>query len=162
VDLLGAFTKLTLNKAMKPEGGAYATIIAPNQSYDVMQDTKFVDAGVRGNNKGLFNGEIGTWYGNRIIVTTEEWIEDGAGSEGTYVANPTEKIFSAMVLGRNYFGAPIMAGNSPFSPSVITRKGADSGDPLGQSQSVGWKAYWTAKVLNDQWAVILRTKSTFA
>ena len=52
--------------------------------------------------------------------------------------------------------------SSGFQHSVITRKGADSGDPLAQSQSVGWKAYWTAKVLNDTWAVIIRSKSTFA
>src|SRR5437016_5919401 len=124
-DLLGAYTRLTITKAKKPEGREYATIISPQQAFDVMDDQKFIDAGVRGNNEGLFNGEIGTWYGNRILVTTEPWIE--SSSEGTYDGTvvSTSK-FAALVLGREALGAPIMAGQSPFSPSIIVNDKADS------------------------------------
>lgn len=160
-DFLGAYTKLTKKRAKKPEGREYATIITPEQSYDIMDDAKFTDSGVRGNNKGLFNGELGRWYGNRLLVTTEGWTEDGAGSEGTYVADAAEPIFSAMVLGRECLGAPIMAGQSPFSPSIIVNDKADSGNPLKQFMTAGWKAYWATLMLNDTWAVVVRSKSTY-
>jgi N4-gp56 family major capsid protein len=161
-DLLGAYTRLTITKAKKPEGREYATIITPQQAYDVMLDTKFVDAGVRGQNQGLFSGEIGRWYGNRILVTTEGWTEDGAGAEGTYVQNAAEPIFTTLVLGREALGAPIMAGLSPFSPSIIVNDKADSGNPLKQFKTAGWKAYWATKMLNDTWAVVIRSKSAYA
>lgn len=157
-DLLGAYTRLTIQKAKKPEGNAYATIVSPQQAYDIMDDAKFVDAGVRGNNKGLYNGEIGNWYGNRILVTTEGWIE--LATKGTYDA--TGGIYSALVLGRDCLGAPIMAGQSPFSPSIIVNDKADSGNPLKQFMTAGWKAYWATVMLNDSWACVIRSKSTYA
>lgn len=156
-DLLGAYTRLTVTKAKKPEGREYATIITPEQAYDIMDDTKFIDAGVRGHNDGLFNAEIGRWYGNRIMVTTEGWKESSV--EGTY--DPVGTIYSAMVLGREAVGAPIMAGQSPFSPSVIVNDKADSGNPLKQFITAGWKAYWATVMLNDLWATVIRSKSTF-
>lgn len=158
-DLLGAYTKLTTTKARKPEGNAYATIVPPQVSYDLKLDAKFIDAGIRGNNKGLFNGEIGTWYGNRIMETTEGWIE-GNAAEGTYDA--AGENYGVAVLGREYFGAPIMAGQSPFDPSLIVVNKADSGNPLNQFTSIGWKGYWAVKVLNSTWAVKILAKSTFA
>lgn len=160
-DLLGSYTKLTNEKARKPEGGAYAVIASPAVTFDIRDDAKFIDAGIRGNQKGLFNGEIGNWYGNRIMETTEGWIEDGAGSEGVYVAAPTEKVYATMVLGREHFGAPIMAGLSPFDPTLIVVAKADSGNPLNQFTSIGWKAYWATVTLNDKWAVVIRSKSTY-
>lgn len=158
-DLLGAYTRLTITKARKPEGGAYATVVSPQLSYDIKLDSKFIDAGIRGNNKGLFNGEVGTWYGNRIMETTEGWIEAG-GAEGTYDASGDN--FGAFVLGRELFGAPIMAGQSPFSPSLIVVNRPDSANPLNQFTSIGWKGYWAVKTLNDQWGVKLLAKSTYA
>lgn len=161
-DLLGSHTRLTITKAKKPEGREYACIITPQQAYDVMDDTKFVDAGVRGNNEGLFNGEIGRWYGNRILQTTEGYIEDGAGTEGVYSSSPSDPIYDALVLGREALGAPIMAGQSPFSPSIIVNDKADSGNPLKQFMTAGWKAYWATLMLNDLWAVVIRSKSTYS
>lgn len=157
-DLLGAFTRLTITKARKPEGREYACILTPQQAYDIMDDSKFIDAGVRGHQEGLFNGEIGRWYGNRILVTTEGWSE--SSTEGTY--DSAGGIFCAMVLGREALGAPIMSGQSPFSPSVIVNNSADSGNPLKQFMTAGWKAYWATVLLNNLWAVTIRSKSTYA
>ncbi len=165
VDLLWPFARLTITKAKKPEGAAYATIIHPQQAYDVMQDAKFVDVGTKreGNTvagNSIFNGEIGTWYGNRIMVTTEGWSENAA--EGTYDGAITNaSVYTAMVLGREALGAAIMAGQSPFSPSIIVNNGADSGNPLKQFITAGWKAYWATVLLNDLWAVTVRTASTY-
>lgn len=161
-DLLGAYTRLTRTKAKKPEGRAYATIISPEQAYDIMNDQKFIDTGTkREGQNGIFNGEIGTWYGNRILVTTEGWSENATEGvyDGTIVAGTS--IFTAMVLGREALGAPIMAGQSPFSPSIIVNDKADSGNPLKQFITAGWKAYWATVMLNDLWAVTLRSKSSY-
>lgn len=157
-DFLGSFTKLTLKKARKPEGREYPCIITPEQAYDVMLDTDFIEAGTHGTNEGLFNGEVGKWFGHRILQTTEGWIE--SDTEGTY--DSAGGIYSAMVLGREALGAPIMAGQSPFSPHIIINNKPDSGNPLNQFMTAGWKAYWATVTLNSDWSVVIRSKSTFA
>lgn len=157
-DLLGAYTRLTITKAKKPEGREYACVITPEQSYDLMDDQKFIDTGTKREGvDNIFNGEVGRWYGNRILVTTEGWKE--SSTEGTYDAAGT--IYSAMVIGRESIGAPIMAGQSPFSPQVIVNDKADSGNPLKQFLTAGWKAYWATVMLNNLWTVVLRSKSTY-
>jgi N4-gp56 family major capsid protein len=156
-DVLGAMTRLTLTRAPKPKGGQYVMITPPQVAYDIMEDQKFVDAGVRGTIKGLFNGELGVWYFTRIILTTQPWIESAA--ENTYDSAGT--IFTSLVLGREAFGVPNLAGFSPLSPSMIINEKPDKSDPLGQFVVAGWKLYWTAVVLNDLWAVALRTKSSY-
>lgn len=158
-DVLGSMTRLTITRAPKPKGGQYVMITPPQVAYDIMEDTKFVDAGVRGTIKGLFNGELGVWYFTRIILTTQPWIELSGGSENVYDEAGT--IFTSLVLGREFFGVPNLSGFSPFSPSMIINEKPDKSDPLGQYVVAGWKLYWTCVVLNDLWAVALRSKSSY-
>lgn len=155
-DLLGSYTKLTKTRAPMING-MYAAVLAPEQTYDIMDDDKFVDAGVRGNNPGLYNGEIGTWYGHRIFKTTQPWIEDS--TKGTY--NSAGDNFSALIIGRDALGAPFLSGMGQKNPSMIVVNTPDSGNVLNQFISVGWKSYWTTITLKDDWFVVLRSKSTF-
>jgi N4-gp56 family major capsid protein len=156
-DLLGSFTRLTKTRAKKPEGREYACIVAPEQAYDLMDDSKFIDVGTkREGNNGIFEGEIGRWYGNRILQTTEGWI---SSSEGTYLS--TGDHYTALILGREALGSTVMAGQSPFSPSIIVNNQADSGNPLKQFVTAGWKAYWATVMLNDLWAVTITSTTTY-
>lgn len=156
-DVLGAMTRLTLTRAPKPKGGEYVMVSPPQVCFDIMEDPKFVDAGVRGTIKGLFNGELGVWYFTRIIRTTQPWIE--STTENTY--DSAGSIYTNVVVGRESFGVPNLAGFSPLSPSMIIVEKPDSANPLGQYVTAGWKLYWTAVVLNDLWAVALRSKSSY-
>jgi len=168
-DLLGAMTRLTIVRAPKPKGGKYIAAMPPQVSFDIKLDSKFIDAGVRGHNEGIFNGEVGTWYGIRILEQTQPHIEDGATSSedtynGTIVAGGganVGSIFSTICTGAESFGFPILGGNSPFSPRMIINSDPDSGNPLGQFTTVGWKAYWVAGRLNDDWVIDLRSKVSY-
>lgn len=162
-DLNGSYTKLTDQKARKINGG-YPFIVSPAVAFDIKSDSKFVDAGTHGADKGLFNGKEGMWYGNEIYVTTEGWIEDGNGAEGTYSTSSAaaDKIYASVSLGREAFGAPIMAGQSPFDPTMIVVNKPDSQNPLNQYATVGWKGYWAVKTLQPKWLTVVRSKSTFA
>lgn len=160
-DLLGSMTQLTIQRAPKAKGGDYVAVVPPQIGYDLMNDGKFVDSGKYGTTKGLFNGEIGRWYGVRVVVATQPWREANTnGTEGTFSASGP--IFSTVVLGSGAYGIPLMAGQSPFSPKVIINDKPDKSDPLNQFITAGWSAYWTAGLLNDLWAVIVRSKTTFA
>ena len=167
LDLLAAYTRLTITKARKPEGREYACVVAAANLYDLMNDAKFIDTGTKreGNTvegNSIFDGEVGRWYGNRIMATTEPWTENAAEGtyDGTIVLASTKYVTN--VYGREAVGAPIMAGQSPFSPQIIVNNDADSGNPLKQFLTAGWKAYWATVMLNNTWAVTIRAKAGIA
>jgi N4-gp56 family major capsid protein len=164
VDLLWASTRLTLSRAPEAKGGGYVAVVCPQLGFDLMQDAKFVDSGKYGATKGLYNGEIGMWYGIRIVVTTAPWTEAGTDStEGTFGTGGTGgTIYSTMVIGQEAIGAPVVAGNSPFDPKIVINDKPDKSDPLNQFVTAGWKAHYAAGVLKNDWFVINRSKSTFA
>lgn len=159
-DLLGAMTKLTINRAPKAKGGEYVAVVPPQLAYDLMLDPKFIAAGEYAAHKGLFNGEIGRWYGVRIIIATQPFRETSGGSENTYVAAGT--IYTTVVTGSDAYGIPKMAGQSPFSPKVVICDKPDKSDPANQFVTAAWKAFWVCKTLNDTWAIPVRSKTTFA
>ena len=169
-DINKAFTKLTIqraptasagDRAPKAKGGDYVCVVPPQLGYNIKLDPKFIDAGVRGNNDGLFNGEMGTWYGLRLIAGTQPFREDGgAGAEGTYAA--TGNIYSAVCLGGEQFGVVNLASQSPFSPKVIVVDSPDSANPLNQYTTVGWKAFFCVKTLKEDWASVIRAQTTFS
>jgi N4-gp56 family major capsid protein len=159
VDLLGAMTRLKITRAPKVNGD-YVAVAPPQVTYDMMGDTKFVDAGIYGTTRGLFTGEIGKWYGVRIVETTAPWIEaNTVDTIGTY--DGAGSIYTTLVLGSGAFGVPEMAGQSQFDPKVIINDRPDKSDPLNQFVIAGWKSYWVTVVLNNLWAVALRSKTSY-
>lgn len=167
-DLLGAMTRLTIVRAPK-KNGKYVAVMPPQVSFDIKLDPKFIDTGVRGTKDGLFTGEAGTWYGVTIVEHTQPHIEAAAGSEDLYNGTITSggatatntSIFTTLCMGSDAYGFPILSPSSPFSPKMIINSEPDSGNPLGQFTTVGWKAYWVSGVLNDAWLVKLVSKVSY-
>ncbi len=168
-DILKAFTALTIarapkatanDRAPKARGGDYVCVLPPQLAYNVKLDNKFVDAGVRGNNDGLFNGEMGSWYGLRLIMGTQPYREATGGAENTYSASGG--IYSAICLGSEQFGVVNLASQSPFSPKIIVVDSPDHANPLSQFTSVGWKAFFAVKTLKQDWAAVIRAQTTYA
>lgn len=167
VDVLDAMTTLDIQRAPLLNGD-YVMIASPQIIRDMMNDTKFfVPAATYGNvTKALLKGEVGTWFGVKIVKNTVPWVEDSAdaASEGTYDDTGTQanRIYASIITGEGSFGAPFMSGNSPFDPSVRIIDKPDSNNPLGQYVMVGWKSFWATLMLNADWAVVLRSKTEYA
>jgi N4-gp56 family major capsid protein len=160
VDLLGAMTRLKITRAPKVSG-EYVCVSPPQVTFDFMSDAKFVDSGKYGTQKGLFTGELGKWYGVRIVETTAPWIEANTnGAIGAY--SGAGSIYTSLILGGGAFGVPEMAGQSQFDPKIIINDRPDKSDPLNQFVVAGWKSYWVTVVLNNLWAVALRSKTSYA
>ena len=159
-DLLDAVTLLKINRAPMIDGG-YVEVAPPAVTRDLMDDDKWVRAAQYSNVKALYNGEVGTIYGVRVIEATNPFRENGGTStaQGTY--DGTGNIFTSIVMGQEGYGVVDMAGMSVGNPRIIVAKGADKSDPLDQLTTVGWKAYWAPKMLNPNWVVTIRSKSAF-
>lgn len=172
-DLDRAFTMLTVARAPKARAkagaGGRATYVAsvPAQiAFTIRLDSNnFIAAGVRGQNDGLFNSEIGTWYGLRLLEHTQPFIEknventyDTSGGSGT---GANKNIYSTICTGYQAVACVEVAGGSPFSPQTIIVDRPDSGNRLGLRKYVGLKAYEAIKTLKNDWSVTVRSKSTY-
>jgi N4-gp56 family major capsid protein len=161
-DLLDAVTQLKANKA-NPYNGKFTAIVPPQVSRDMFRDTDFLNNIWYGGEKGvgsIVKGEIGTFYGVRIVEASNPFIESSsATSEGTF--DGAGNIFSTLVLGENAFGVVKLAGDSPMSPKVTVLTAPDKSDILNQSIKAGYKCYYAAKLLNGKRAVVVKSKSRF-
>jgi N4-gp56 family major capsid protein len=162
-DLLDAMTRLTITRAPKLNG-EYVAVVGPQVARDILADPKVVLAGQYGTTKGLLSGEVGRWYGIRVVVGTNPFIEDGTGSEGTYSvpASAANAIYRTFVMGTDGFGIPQMGGLSPFNPQVMICDKPDKSDPTNRFITVGMKTFWVAVVLNNQWIVSISSKSVYS
>jgi N4-gp56 family major capsid protein len=158
-DFLDAVTRLKKKNA-KRFGGHFACIAPPDVLRDLQVDTKWVDVNKYANAEEIMKGEVGRWRGLRFFETTNEFREDSEGAEGTYAADGD--IFTSIVLGKGAFGAPKLAEQNPFSPQIIICNKPDKSDPLNQFITAGWKAFWNAKLLEEDWAITIRSKSQHA
>lgn len=159
-DLLRAMTILKLARAPK-KNGEYFAIVDPRVAYDLMLDTKyFIPVNTYQDKMNVVKGEVGKWWNVRVVETTVPFREATNGSEGTF--SSSGGIYLTIVCGADAFGTPIMAGNSPYSPHIYINDKADKADPLNQTILAGFKTYWATALLNELWAVAIRSRTTFA
>lgn len=160
-DALDAMTNLQINKAPRI-GSEYVGVVPPQIARDLMRDTDWLEASKYSSVKQLFKGEIGSLYGVRFILTTNDWAEANTnGTEGTRVT-AAKAIYSSFFTGRDGYGVVKLAGDSPMKPQVIISDKADKSDPLNQTLIAGWKAFYQAKLLNPNWVIVNRSKSQYA
>ncbi len=161
VDALDAMTQLTVKRA-PTKNGYYVGIIPPQIARDLMDDDRWVKASQYSAVTQLFKGEVGMLYGIRFVVATNPFRENGATFTAQNAYDPTGNIFTSVFTGTDGYGVVDLAGQSPFSPRTIIVDKADKSDPLNQTITAGWKAYWAAKLLNENYVVTVRSRSAFA
>ena len=158
-DVLRAMTQLQINRAPK-KNGDYFMVVPPQVAYDLMLDPKFLAVNEYQVRTDMVKGEVGKWWGVRIVVATNPFRETSGGTEGTYSSSGT--IFDTFIVGQDAYGTPIMAGQSEYSPQIKIIDTPDKLDALNQWTVVAWKSFWTAVTLNTAWGINLKAKSTFA
>jgi N4-gp56 family major capsid protein len=123
-------------------GGMYIGIIGPDAQYDLMLDTAWLAVSEYSAASQIFNGEIGSLYGVKFILTSNAKKFTGLGAAGI-------DVFGTMIIGANAYGVVDVAGSS--KPQIIVKPLGSSGsaDPLNQMQSIGWKAMFTAIRLQE-------------
>lgn len=160
-DMLRASTQLAINRAPKKER-EYFMVSPPQVTFDLKKDTKwYIPVNTYQDKTNVIKGEVGKWFNVRVVETDVPFREANTnGTEGTFAS--TGPIYASVVVGDGAFGTPIMAGNSPYSPHIYINDQADKSDPLNQTVLAGFKTYWAAVVLNAAWAIVIRSKTSFA
>ena len=95
------------------------------------------------------NGQVGTLHGVRFVETNNEVTESS-----------TTTVYHTYVFGKNAYGMLSLEGQ-PESRIIIKTPGPnDTSNPLNMYSTVGWKAYFVAKVLNSDWVIAIKSGAT--
>jgi N4-gp56 family major capsid protein len=78
------------------------------------------------------------------VETTQAKVFTGEGAGGTV------DVYTALILGSDAYGISRISGKA--MENIIKPLGAGE-DPLNQRATSGWKAMFTAKILNDDFMV---------
>ena len=128
-------------------GGDFIGIVHPDAAYDLMNDTEWVSANQYAGSQRIFAGEIGRIHGVRFIETTNAKVWPGAGG-GT----PPVDVYATLILGADAYGVINLEGQNLQTIFKPVGSGGTA-DPLDQKWSMGWKAAFAAKILNDNFLV---------
>lgn len=125
-----------------PVDACYIGIVHPNTTYDLKTETTFVPiekyaAGLKG---GALPGEVGKLDEVRFCETTNAkvWALGGSGVDA----------YCTLILGMNAYGKTRISGEAM---KVIRKQlgSAGSADPLDQRSTIGWKATYVTKILQQ-------------
>ena len=118
--------------------GSFVAIINPSVTYDIRQDSGWIDVHKYSATKEIFNGEVGELHGVRFVETTEAKIVSNGATSGAV------KVYHCLFLGKGAYGVVEPTG---MSLETILKSKEQVGGPLNQFSTVGWKAMHAAKVL---------------
>lgn len=129
-----------------PIPACYVGIIHPNATFDLSEESGYESVEKYAPNTVLMPGEIGRMGEVRFVETTNAKVFAGAGAAGV-------DVYAALIVGADAYGVVDLGGSQNMS---VIYKGLGSGgtaDPLDQRQTLGWKEYFVAKILNDAFMV---------
>lgn len=154
-DLDKACSILKENRAPTFAGGHYVAVVSPRLSYDLRQDTKWVNVSSYSDKEKIYNGEIGKFFNVKVVEQTnpKEFDHNSGTNNGQ----------AAFVFGKEFAGTVKLAGStSPLKPQLIINDKPDKSDPLSQYLTAGYKFYCASKVLNPKFGVMIKAnKATF-
>lgn len=159
LDLIDSCTQLRLQLA-PTDKGYYWAILPPTGLRDIINDNRWLLAHQYGNEyDDLKKAEYGQFGGVRAVWGNNPFTESTTTPIGQFVLGGN--IWSTIVVGRNAYGIPALAGDSPHKPSIIIVDEPDSANPLNQFIIVGWKLFYAVGVLNPFFGLVVRHQSPY-
>lgn len=146
----------------KTINGSYVAIIHPYVAYDLMSDTRWIDAHKYATPENIYEGEIGKIGNVRFVETSEAKIWALAGAATTANDDTTKvSVYSTLVLGDNAYGTTEIEGGG--LQHIVKQLGSSgTEDPLNQRASAGWKLIKVAKILVEAYMIRIESCSTYS
>lgn len=132
--------QMKLNRARKIDG-AWQAITHPRVLFDLQRTQEWRDAQNYHQTGRIFTGEVGMLYGVKFWETDKAKVFEGEGAAGA-------DVYATMVFGQEAFGIVDLAGHN--LQTVFQPLGsAGTADPLKVNQTMGWKATFGVKRLQE-------------
>lgn len=128
----------------------FIAIIHPYVNYDLESIAEWLAAAEYRNNDALYQGEIGTLYGVRFVI-----------SPLAYTVTNTQPItvYCTPVFGQGAFGQSEISGEN-FEMIVKPLGSSGTSDPMNQRASVAGKATYGGTVLNNAFVTRIESAAT--
>lgn len=128
----------------RPYNGYYIGFIDPACSFDLQNDPLWQDVSKYSNKENIEKGEIGKLHGVKFVDNTNAFVDGD--------------VHGTLIIGQEAYGVVDVEGSR--KPRIIIKKAKDGGsaDPLEQRNTVGWKAFFAAKRLQE--LAMVRIEST--
>jgi N4-gp56 family major capsid protein len=161
-DLIDGVTRLRLQKAKPFDDGTFVAVVSPEQERDLVEEqgSAWVYASAFQKPDQIWNGEIGTLSGIKVMRTTNPMYQTSGGGEG--VPQTTGPIIAALIFGKDSFAVPDLEGENPPNPKVYTITQPDSANPFGQFISYVWKTFYNAVCLSTWNGLVLQSQTAYA
>lgn len=152
----------TVKIETQPIRAAFIAIISPYTTTDLEQQlgsSGYVPAEKYASGVAM-EGEVGAYKDIRFIESTHAMVyEDAGGSVATgckSTGGTKADVYADLVFGKEAYGETMIGGKGTHSVIIKLHKDgdtSDTSDPLNQRGTAGWKDYYVAKILNDDWLV---------
>lgn len=150
-DLQLAVRTLKKNKARRlaTTAAPWMGKLSPDSSYDLQQDSTFINVDSYQNGTMIYRGELGKISGVRLMESANPKTEAGGATT----------VYSNFVHGEHAFGSISLDGDAA-QLYIIPHTKIDSGNAAGRFSLVSWATTYVAKTLNSSWLVNIKTGVT--
>lgn len=156
-DIRRAATELRHKNVATVDGQNYVGILNPYVAEDLRSDTTWQNWHQYTTPEYLYRGEIGRVEGVRFVESTFTPVSAGSAN-GIAISASTGTsalAYGTVIFGRGFYGVTEIDGGI----QTFTVTGPSKSDPLNQSTTYGWKAFFGAKILNVSAGLVLWTGS---
>jgi len=145
------FTKtLEINKARPYPDGLWIGKTTPQNKYDLLGDSTWINSKTYSDVKDLYKGEMGELYQVRWLLN-----KDVASATGDPASAACAVVmYYSYVHGQDAFGAFDLEGDKP--KLYVLANQIDSGNPAGRLTKISWAGSYASKLLNSEWALVAK------
>lgn len=155
-DVRRCVTELRRRNVETYDGQNYVGVINPVIAEDLMSDATWQNWHQYIAPENLYAGEIGRVNGTRFVETTLTPVSAGSGNGIAISAGGVSALaYGTHIFGRGFYGVTELDGGI----KTFLVQGASKSDPLNEVTTYGWKAHYTAKILNVSCGLTLWTGS---
>lgn len=139
--------------------GGFVAFVHPHQVYDLYSDAENKSAFqyssfTNNDDSKIWTGHVKSIYGVELFKSTLCPVFAGAGSASA-------NVYATVLIAKQAFGCLDVAGLGKFQTfSQGFGSGGATGDPLYQQASIGWKAFQSPVILNQNFMVVILTGAT--
>jgi N4-gp56 family major capsid protein len=145
--------------------GGYIAFGHTDLEHDIRALSGFLPVAQYGSRQPLCPEELGSVENVRFILSPllVPFQAAGAavGATGMIADDATNiDVYPLIVIAKEAYGLVPLKGKNSITPTVLNPGTPSKSDPLGQVGFVGWKTYFAAKILNENWIARLEVGAT--
>ena len=130
-----------------PLNATYIGIVHPDTTFDLDDATGWIPVEKYANKSDVMPNEVGSLAGVRFVESTNAKVFTAGGSGSI-------DVYGTIILAKDAYGVTRLSGKA--LQNIIHPLGsAGTADPLDQRMTSGWKATFVAKILNQNFLVMI-------